>query len=892
MAKEFSNLAPGTKVPPQDIEAEKSTLGSLMMDKDAIIKVADFLRAEDFYKQSHQAIYQVIEALFNKGEPIDLISVSSKLKELNKLESVGGVAYLTELINTVPTASHIHAYAKIVQKKRILRDLIAAGQEITLLGYDEAEESDMLLDEAERRIFGITQKSLTQSFAPIKPYLEEAYERMEKLSQQKGALRGVSTGFHGLDAMLSGLQNSDLVILAARPSMGKSSLALDIAKHVAVKEKKPVGLFSLEMSKDQLIDRLISSESNIDSWKIRQGHLSSDGPESDFACIQNALGTLSEAEIYIDDASSCTVMQMRAMARRLQSSRGLGLLVIDYLQLIQPNTKIINSVQQITEISRALKGLARELNVPVLALSQLSRAVEQRTPKIPRLSDLRESGCLTGDTLITLADTGERKTIKELAERQEQAPLNILSLGDDYKVRPSVMTKAFYSGKKKVFELKTQSGRKIKASGNHPFLKLEGWKHLDELKTDDFIALPRCIDIKDPKNNLSDNELILIAHLLGDGCILPRQPFHYTNAYKENIELVMSAAENLFGIKGKIVKQKNWYHIYLTSPYRLTKNKHHPITNWFKELGIGLVRSYEKKVPEAVFSCDKIKIALFLRNLWSTDGNLSWKKMKDRIPVGNIYYSTSSEEMAGQIQHLLLMLGIQSSIGLSKKQGYRNMYSVRVQGSQNQLKFLELVGIADRRKEIIPEIIKKLKSIVPNPNNDIIPKEVWKLIINPIREESAISWRDFSDKINTSYCGTTLLKRGVSRQRMIKIYNALENEKLLQLADSGVYWDKIVSIQELGEEDVYDASVDSTHNFVANDIIVHNSLEQDADVVLLIYREEAYREDSPRKGIADIIIAKHRNGPIGRVELAFDKQRASFRNLETSLNFQEGDIEF
>jgi replicative DNA helicase len=398
MSSENTNL----KVPPQDIEAEKSLLGSLMLDKEAITKVADILHAEDFYKRNHQYIYQVVEDLFTRGEPIDLISVSSKLKERNQLENMGGTAYLTELINTVPTASHVMTYAKIVQKKRILRDLISAGTEISLMGYEEENESDDLLDSAERRIFGITQKNLTQSFLPIKPYLEEAFERIERISKQKGALRGISTGFNGLDSILSGLQKSDLVILAARPSMGKSSLALDIAKNVALKEKKPVGIFSLEMSKDQLIDRLISSESNIDSWKLRQGMLSADGDQNDFVCIQHALGTLSEAPIFIDDASSCSVLQMRAMARRLQASHGLALIIVDYLQLIEPNSKIANSVQQITEISRQLKGLARELNIPVLALSQLSRAVEQRTPKIPRLSDLRDSGAIEQDADVVL----------------------------------------------------------------------------------------------------------------------------------------------------------------------------------------------------------------------------------------------------------------------------------------------------------------------------------------------------------------------------------------------------------------------------------------------------------------------------------------------------------
>ncbi len=400
MLEDFSIKKSGTKIPPQDIEAEKSLLGSLMIDKDAIIKIADFLHSEDFYKKSHEQIYNVIEELFSRGEPIDLISVSSRLKEKNQLEEVGGIAYLTELANTVPTASHVSTYAKIVQKKRILRDLINAGEDIVLMGYEEQENADDLLDDAERKIFSITQKNLTQSFLPIRPYLEEAFNRIDRMSKQRGALRGVSTGFNGLDAVLSGFQNSDLIILAARPSMGKSSLALDIAKNVALREKKSVGVFSLEMSRDQLIDRLISSESNIDSWKIRQGSLK----EDDFTCIQHALGSLSEAPIFIDDASSCTVLQMRAMARRLQASQGLGLIVIDYLQLIEPGSKNANisSVQQITEISRQLKGLARELNVPVLALSQLSRAVEQRTPKIPRLSDLRESGSLEQDADVVL----------------------------------------------------------------------------------------------------------------------------------------------------------------------------------------------------------------------------------------------------------------------------------------------------------------------------------------------------------------------------------------------------------------------------------------------------------------------------------------------------------
>ncbi len=397
MTTEFAN-----KVPPHDLDAEMGVLGSLMLDKDAIIKVADFLRPEDFYYKKHENIYRVLEELFSHGEPIDIISVSSKLKERNLIEGIGGVAYLTELINTVPTASHVMTYGKIVQKKRILRDLISVGQDIALSGYAEEKESEELLDNAERKIFEITQKSMTQAFTSIKPCLKEAFERMERISNKGGKLRGVTTGFYELDNYLSGLQNSDLVILAARPSMGKSSLALDICKNVALKENLPIGFFSLEMSNDQLVDRMISSEANVDAWKIRQGTLSSSGEDNDFIKIQHALGTLSDAPIFINDTSSMTVLQMRAMARRLKSQHGLGLIVIDYLQLIEPGNKNIGAVQQITEISRQLKGLARELNVPVLALSQLSRAVEQRTPSIPKLSDLRDSGSIEQDADVVM----------------------------------------------------------------------------------------------------------------------------------------------------------------------------------------------------------------------------------------------------------------------------------------------------------------------------------------------------------------------------------------------------------------------------------------------------------------------------------------------------------
>jgi replicative DNA helicase len=432
MAKELPE-----KLPPQSVEAEQGILGCLMIDNKAIFKVADFLKPEDFYRTNHQEIYQSAIDLFEKGEPVDLLSLSNRLREKGQFEGIGGSGYLTELINSVPTASHALNYGQIVQRKRILRDLIDASHDIGVLGYDESEDIDVILDKAENRIFKIAQRNLSQNFLPIKSSLEEAFERIDRLSKEGAGVRGVKTGYKELDNLLGGLQKSDLIILAARPSMGKSSLALNIASHMAINENIPVGIFSLEMSRDQIVDRLIATESNIDLWRLRTGKLSAEGEDNDFARIRQTLDLLDKAPIYIDDTASINILQMRAMARRLQAQKSLGLIVIDYLQLMEPRNPMDSPVRQVTEISRSLKILARELNVPVLALSQLSRAVEQRSPQIPRLADLRESGSLEQDADVVLfiyredryfQDTEKKNIADVIIAKHRNGPIGTASL--------------------------------------------------------------------------------------------------------------------------------------------------------------------------------------------------------------------------------------------------------------------------------------------------------------------------------------------------------------------------------------------------------------------------------------------------------------------------------
>jgi len=425
------------RVPPQNIEAEKSVLGALMLNKDAIINVANLIRQGDFYKDDHNLIFEAMIELYEKNEPIDVLSLSNRLEEKGQIEKIGGSSYLTNLVNAVPSSANIVHYAKVVQKKSTLRKLIVAASEILELGYKEDEDVEKVLDKAEQKLFQVSQKYLKQDFIPIRSILEAAFNRIDELHKGDHKLRGIPTGFPDMDNILAGFQKSDLVILAARPSIGKTTLALDFARQIAVKEKISVGIFSLEMSSDQLIDRMLAAQSGVDLWRLRTGRLKSGDGDDDFQRIGEAMGVLSEAPIYIDDAGSANVMEMRTMARRLQSEHNVGVIIVDYLQLMEGRSGGDNRVNEISEISRALKQLARELNIPVIALSQLSRAVESRSPQIPKLSDLRESGSIEQDADVVMflyredrekPDTPNKNIVEVHIAKHRNGPVGKLSL--------------------------------------------------------------------------------------------------------------------------------------------------------------------------------------------------------------------------------------------------------------------------------------------------------------------------------------------------------------------------------------------------------------------------------------------------------------------------------
>ena len=385
------------KIPPQNLDAEKSLLGAVLIDEEVLADAAEITHPSDFYDNNHGLIFAGMMRLFEKHKPVDLLTLTDELKRKDELELVGGSAYLTELTNYVPTAAHASAYAEMIAQAAVRRRLIKASGDISELGYDESTTTQELLEKAEAELFSVSDQSTKQDLVSLESILTDSFDRIEELSKNKGSLRGVRTGYRDLDNMTAGLQKSDLIILAARPAMGKTTLVTNLAYNVATIEKNPVLFFSLEMSKEQLVDRMLADASGVDSWNIRTGNLS----DEDFAKLSEAMGEMAEAPIYIDDTPGLSVLEMRTKARRIAHENPLGLIIVDYLQLMQANGNHNgNRVQEVSEISRGLKLIARELNVPLIALSQLSRSVESRTPPIPQLADLRESGSIEQDADI------------------------------------------------------------------------------------------------------------------------------------------------------------------------------------------------------------------------------------------------------------------------------------------------------------------------------------------------------------------------------------------------------------------------------------------------------------------------------------------------------------
>jgi replicative DNA helicase len=653
-------------VPPHDLEAETSVLGAILLDPAAITRILELLTPEDFYRENNGQVFRAAVNLFREGEPIDNVTLAAELGKLGVLERVGGRAHLGLLQESVPTAANVEHYARIVKDRAYKRRLISAGTQVTTLGYDESLDADEAVNQAQAQVFAISDQKVGSGMERIYDLLKPAMDRIDAQMATGGGVIGIPSGFHDLDRMTNGFKASDLAIIAGRPSMGKTSFVLNVTLHAAVERHKPVAIFSLEMSKEQLVERMLCEQARIDAQRLHRGTLS----DVEYERLAGALGPLGDAPIFIDDAPTLDDLTLRLKARQARSREGIEMIVLDYLQLMQgrSNSADSNRVQEVSAISRALKSIARELRIPVIAISQLSRAPEARPDKRPILSDLRESGCMPASTRLLRADSGREVTMGELVLSQEQ-PM-VWSIDSRLRLVPARLVRTFPTGIKHVFRLRLASGLEVDATANHRFRTIEGWRHLDELTAGAFVAVPR-----------------------------------------------------------------------------------------------------------------------------------------------------------------------------------------------------------------------RLPAVKPNPNVDLVPRLVAQQVRTAMTA-AGVTHRQLATALGERYCGSYLLGSGArprrfARARLERMGSVTGDAGLVDLATSDVFWDEIVEIVPQGEMPTFDATVEETHNFVANGIIAHNSIEQDADIVMFLYRDEYYnREKSEKPGIAEIIVAKHRNGPTGMIELMFRKELTRFENLE------------
>ena len=876
----MAQLAPvpdSAPVPPQNLEAEESVLGAMMLSPGAIGAVSEILDAKDFYRESHAKIYRAALALYAKGEPVDAITLTDQLEERSELEDVGGRVRLHELAALVPATANASHYARIVRETATLRGLIRAGGEISRLGWERPGEAGDLVDRAEQVIFDLSQQRVTGEFTHIDQLLKESFERITSLYEAGADVTGTASGYRDLDRLTSGFQPGNLIIVAARPSMGKSALALCMAANIAVRQNIPVGMFTLEMSKSEVTQRLMCSEAKVESQRLRTGKLAPD----DWPRLTAACDKLAKAPIYVDDTGSINMMEIRSKSRRLKSRHpDLGLIVVDYLQLMSSAGNAENRVQEVSQISRSLKILARDLDTPILALSQLSRAVEQRTDKRPILSDLRESGCLAGDSRVYLPDEGVYRPIREL---EGQSGFRVLAVDtDSWRLEPRVVTHAFATGRKPVFKLRTRLGREIRATANHKFLAFDGWRRLDDLAAGMRLAVPRTL-VGPERQTMTDSELALLGHLIGDGCTLPRHAIQYTTKDRDLAGLVANLADDVFGeaIAPRINAERTWYQVYLPATAHLTHGVRNPVAAWLDELGAFGLRSWEKRVPQRVFEQSPWGIATFLRHLWATDGTL-WACTARNYPA--IRYDSTSERLSRDVVSLLLRLGITARLAEVAMPGKgRSSWRIDIQGQNDQKAFLQAIGsVGERRSLRANAIEERLATLRANTNRDGLPKEAWQSIVRPAMASAGVTTRALHAEIGNAYCGSTLYRSGLSRERASRVAEAVDSDELRHLATSDVFWDRVVSIEPDGEDDVYDLTVDGLHNFVAEDMSVHNSIEQDADLVAFIYRDEYYNDETDQQGLAEVILAKHRNGPTDSLKLSFLKRYAKFADLAAS----------
>ena len=853
------------RIPPSNLEAEMALLGSILVDKEMMSAVSEIVQPADFYASLHESIYLALYALYERGEPLDKVALAEELRNRGMLDKIGGMAYLNSLMDTVPTAASAEYYARIVREKSTLRGLIHAGTKVTQLGYESEEDVPAAIDRAEQVVYEVGNRSDHNAFSTVPSLLFGVFQSLEKRHEQKGDRTGVTSGFRDIDDYTAGWQPGNLVILAARPAMGKTSLALNMAVAAAKDEKKPVAVFSLEMTKQELVERLLSSEAKLDASKLRRGAIA----DRDWEKIGHAMGVLHELPIYLDDAGAVTVTEIRSRLRRLKSAFGLSVVFIDYLQLVRPSTlgKVVNRNEELSEICRTLKATAKDLGVPIVALAQLNRAVETRSDKRPLLSDLRD--CLAGDSLVTNAETGERVAIRQIVEQGLR--FDVWAVDDRMQLVRRPIIDSWAVGEKQVYRVTTKSGRTIRCTSGHRFLTVSGWSQLDDLAPGRAIAVPRQYHGRPTGGTMSTGQATMLGWLIGDGHLGGSPTLTVATADEADLASRLSRFE--FGVNPIVKPEREGttaQRVVLTTGKLCGAGKN-PLTRWLRRLGTWKKTGAEKRVPGDVFAQDDAVIAAFLRGLFHADGSLSRRGTSTSITVR---LSTISEGLARDVQNLLLRYGINASVKSDTRNigGYRTkstaIFTVTLMQRDAVCAFMDRIGFLGEKHT---RALAKVEATKMNDAGQVdrIPRDVNSRVseLRAVQglSHAALGWRDQG--------------KAMSRTTCAMVAERLDDDFLATLAFSDVLWDPIVSIERQGVEMVYDITVGDLHNFCVDDVVTHNSgaIEQEADIVTFLYRDVYYnKETSAEPDATELIIAKHRNGKVGTIKLRFQPEHTLF----------------
>ena len=793
------------RMPPHSEEAEQAVLGGLMLDRSAWDNVGDVVVADHFFRPDHALIFESIAALAGEAQPCDPVTVSEHLQRLGKLNDAGGLAYLGTLTRDTPGAANVRAYAEIVKERALLRELVSAGGEIASSVWEEEGESARdLVERAERRIFAIAEgSSRGKGYVSARQALPALVDQIDDLYNNPNKPRGLPTGYIDFDSKTGGLRGGDLLIIAGRPSMGKTTLAINIAEHAALKEgvRASVAIFSLEMPAEQILTRMLASVGSVHLGNIRSGKLS----EDDWPRITGATKQLQDAKIFIDDTAALTPTELRARARRIKREHGLDLIVVDYLQLMSvPGTKE-NRATEISEISRGLKALAKEIHCPVIALSQLNRGVEQRENKRPVMSDLRE--CVAGDTLVCLTD-GRRVPIASLVG---QTP-DVWALDDEQRPVSAKAEIVWSTGIKPVFDLNLASGRRIRATRDHRVLTGTGWKGVGDCGHGDRVALVRSVPEVASPVAWPEHWLVLLGHLVGDGSYLKHQPLRYTTSSEFNSSAVADAAR-VFGSRvSRHAGRGNWHQLVIAGNGNRWKAA--GVGAWLKELGIFGQRSHEKRLPSTVFQLGNEQIATLLRHLWATDGSVTLRGVSQRGSP-RVYFATCSEGLAGDVSALLLRLGIVSRTRVTHAPRGRPVFNVDVSGSADQRLFVDRVGGFGPRAAPVTQLGTVLAGVTANTNVDTLPKEIFGAVRQRMRS-SGVSQRAMAAMRGTRYGGTSHFKFAPSREVVAEYAELLEAPELKLWADAPLFWDRVVAVEAAGEVETFDLTVPGRANWLAD----------------------------------------------------------------------------